>query len=143
MRQTVVYQSTYNLIKEALIQYERQQVDIAAFLDSNYHIPPPNKGCASIAAPPASILEIAEEHIHGADRVKRYGKASDSFIDIALVASILTGKELNASDCLLVQISQKLVRNRYSPSNPEHRTDAAGYLGILQDVVDCLKGDTA
>lgn len=80
-----------------------------------------------------SILTRAEELIHG-ERVKLYGKASDSFAEIALMASVATGKGLNAEDISKIMVCAKLIRDKYSPENIDHITDAAGYLGIIEDI---------
>ena len=80
-----------------------------------------------------TILQRAEENIHG-ERVKNYGPASESFNQVAAIASILNGYPLTASDVLKVMIAAKLVRNNYSPTNDDHRVDACGYLGLLDEV---------
>lgn len=79
------------------------------------------------------ILQKAEENIHG-ERVKNYGPAVESFAEVAAIASLLTKKELSPQDVLKVMISAKLVRNNYSPLNDDHRIDACGYLGLLDEV---------
>lgn len=84
------------------------------------------------------LLKQAEELIHG-DRVQKYGPAVESFDKVAQVASILTGKQLSAEDCLLMQVAQKLVRSTYSPENPDHLRDIMGYLGMLDEVRDSRK----
>lgn len=79
------------------------------------------------------ILQRAEDNIHG-PRVKNYGPASESFGKVARIASILTGKALTPQDVLLTMTSAKLVRNCYSPDNDDHRVDACGYLGLLDEI---------
>ena len=79
------------------------------------------------------ILQKAEDNIHG-ERVKNYGFASESFKQVAAIASILVGKQLTPQDVLKVMIAVKLVRNSYSPMNDDHRIDACGYLGLLDEV---------
>lgn len=80
-----------------------------------------------------NILKEADKLIHG-ERVKTYGKPVKSFREVAIVASILTGKQLSSDDVCLVLVAQKLIRRKSSPDNLDHTTDACGYLGILADL---------
>ena len=79
------------------------------------------------------MLLQADEVIHG-ERVKLYGPATKTFERVASAFTLITKKELSGADVALLQIIFKLVRNSYSPENPDHRLDAAGYLGILDDI---------
>jgi hypothetical protein len=80
-----------------------------------------------------SILLEADEIIHG-ERVKTYGPASTTFKDVAIAFNAITGESLSGSDVALLQILFKLKRNEYSPKNPDHLTDGAGYIGIMHDI---------
>ena len=79
-----------------------------------------------------NILLHANELIHG-ERVQTYGAPHETFPDIARLASELCQKELTVQDIVFVNLAQKIVRDRTSPDNPDHLTDACGYLGILDD----------
>lgn len=89
-----------------------------------------------------SILLRADELIHG-QRVTTYGKPTDSFPKIAKLTEVMLSpqewKELAsgnfpASVGIKWMIAQKFVREHTSPNNPDHLTDACGYLGILHDL---------
>lgn len=82
---------------------------------------------------PRNILEHADELIHG-ERVEMYGKPEDTFEKIAEVASGIAGHTLSTKDVIFVMVAQKLIRYQTSPENPDHLTDACGYLGILGDL---------
>lgn len=81
-----------------------------------------------------SILLQAEEAIHG-ERVKTYGPATTTFNHVANAFNSITGLGISSKDICLVLIIMKLVRNQHSPENPDHRLDACGYLGIMDDLV--------
>ncbi len=80
-----------------------------------------------------SMLLQADEVIHG-ERVKTYGPATETFERVARIFSLITKTELTGADVALLQIIFKLIRNNYSPENPDHLLDAAGYTGILADI---------
>lgn len=80
-----------------------------------------------------SMLLKADEVIHG-ERVKLYGPATETFNRVANAFTLITKKELSGADVALLQIIFKLVRNSYSPENPDHLLDMLGYGGILADI---------
>lgn len=80
-----------------------------------------------------NILLKADELIHG-ERVQAYGNPLATFEEVADAASILLGKHISARDVCIIQVAMKLVRYRTTPENPDHLTDACGYLGILGDI---------
>lgn len=86
-----------------------------------------------------NIFQIADGLIHG-ERTVTYGKPTETFPQVAKVASIFTGKEITAQDVCLIQVAMKLVRHRFSPDQIDHLVDACGYLGILADVKEADSG---
>lgn len=80
-----------------------------------------------------NILLEADKLIHG-ERVQTYGSPSDSFRGIATIASVLCDKIITPDDVCKILVAQKLVRDKTSPANIDHLTDACGYLGIAADL---------
>lgn len=80
-----------------------------------------------------NILKEADEIVNG-ERVKLYGKATDSFQKVAWTMTQLTGKPFTAQDIVTTQIVLKLFRNQNSPNNPDHKIDICGYTAILQQL---------
>ena len=82
-----------------------------------------------------SVLTEAEALIHG-ERARSYGDARDSFARIARAFNAFRPgrEEIGPEDVALLLVAMKLVRRGYSPGNPDHLLDAAGYLGLLDDV---------
>lgn len=80
----------------------------------------------------SSILTEAERIVNG-ERNTDYGSAAASFEKVAGVASILTGKELTAQDCVKVLMSVKLVRESFKHKR-DNLVDLAGYAEILNRI---------
>lgn len=80
----------------------------------------------------------ADGLIHG-ERATKYGPVAETFEAIANVyRAIRTDDEekgtFDARSVAKVLVAMKLVRNRTSPENPDHLRDAAGYLGLLDEL---------
>lgn len=95
-----------------------------------------------------NILKQADETINAA-RPDTYGSVEESFEKIANILSNILGPDdfyaynsPNGEQKLIVTpefvaktlISMKLVRDSYSPKNPDHLLDAAGYIGLLDQL---------
>jgi hypothetical protein len=82
-----------------------------------------------------SLLLDADAVIHS-ERPAQYGPASESFARIARAFNAFRPgrEEIAAGDVALLLVAMKLVRNGYSPGNRDHRLDAAGYLGLFDDI---------
>ena len=83
-----------------------------------------------------SILSMAEKIIY-ADKPSQYGDVKESYNKIASIATKMINKDLHltAKDCLKVMIAVKLVRESYKHKR-DNLIDAAGYLGLLDEVLD-------
>lgn len=90
-----------------------------------------------------NILKEADDTIHGAEKVAAYGKATETYIKVALIVTELLDKDelrslgsgiIPPTVCLKIQHCVKLVRDSVSPTNPDHLRDGCGYLGILDDI---------
>jgi hypothetical protein len=82
-----------------------------------------------------NILAIAESVVND-DRPAKYGAVTDSFPRIAAAFNaIRPGREgITAEDVARLLVCMKLVRDGYSPLNPDHLIDACGYLGLLDQL---------
>lgn len=81
---------------------------------------------------------IAEaDRIINSDRPSKYGSVQESFGKIAAVFNAIkpagTGA-ITAQDVARLLVAMKLVRDGYSPENPDHVLDAIGYLGLLDQL---------
>ena len=85
-----------------------------------------------------SILIDADDIIHS-ERVKMYGPASVTFEEVAKAFVCITGIQVTGADVALLQVLFKLKRNRFSPDNTDHCTDACGYIGIMSDIQEETK----
>jgi hypothetical protein len=80
-----------------------------------------------------SILQEAEETVNGPRQVD-YGDPVESFKKAAVIASVLTGKNLTARDLVDVLISLKQVRE-LNGTKRDHYVDHAGYVEIKYRIV--------
>lgn len=93
----------------------------------------------SCDAPERNILKDADQIINS-DRPAKYGEVEESYAKVAEVAqAIFTEGEVSTKGftpemALKVMIAVKLVRDSYSPGNPDHLRDAAGYIGLLDQL---------
>ena len=75
-----------------------------------------------------------------------YGPVSESFDKIAQVCNLifteeeLQSGEMTAEKVLKVMLAVKQIRARYSPDNPDHLRDVAGYTGLLDQVKQEAEG---
>lgn len=69
------------------------------------------------------------------EREKDYGDAIESFRNVSVVASIITGIKLSPEDCVKVMIAVKLVRESYKHKD-DNLTDAKGYITILERIIN-------
>ena len=86
---------------------------------------------------PGDLLTVAFETINA--RGSDYDNANeiaDNFREIAAVASIITGKPLEASDVALIQLCTKLVRSKSSPEKLDNYVDGVNYLAFAA----CFRG---
>lgn len=79
-----------------------------------------------------SILEEASE-IRSGSRNSDYGDATENFKRIAQMASLITGKEIEAKTCVAVLMSVKLCREAYRHKR-DNLIDLCGYADILQQI---------
>ena len=82
-----------------------------------------------------SILAEAEEIVNGS-RKSDYGDANESFIRIATISSVMTGKELSPEDCCAVMMAVKLVRESFNHKR-DNLVDLCGYAELMNR----LKGE--
>lgn len=82
-----------------------------------------------------SILAEAEEIVNGS-RQSDYGDANESFSRIAIIASVMTGKELSPEDCCAVLMAVKLVRESFNHKR-DNLVDLCGYAELMNR----LKGE--
>ena len=84
-----------------------------------------------------NILKDAD-HIINADRPSKYGRVEDSYLSVAEVVNQIhrghADEGVTMELCLKVMIAVKLVRDSYSPDNPDHLRDAAGYIGLIDQL---------
>jgi hypothetical protein len=85
-----------------------------------------------------NILKEAEHTINSA-RPEKYGTVEESFGKIAAACNAIFSKaELNgpmtAQKIAKVLVCMKLVRDSYSPDHVDHLLDAAGYIGLLDQL---------
>jgi hypothetical protein len=88
---------------------------------------------------------IAEaDQIINSDRPSKYGTVTDSFSRIAAAFNAMRphGGPFTAEDVARLLVCMKLVRDGYSPSNPDHVTDAIGYLGLLDQLRQAATSST-
>ena len=84
-----------------------------------------------------SILQEADNIANG-DRKVDYGQA-DSFNRIATIASIITNKELEASDVIKVMMCVKLIRESFKHKR-DNLVDLCGYAELLNIIEDSNTG---
>lgn len=78
------------------------------------------------------VLETAAQLIMS-DRNKAYGPPAESFEKIAMIITILTGKQVTREDVALFNIAQKMVRNSYVVKE-DNSVDLVGYGAILREL---------
>ena len=89
--------------------------------------------------PPPSILEKAEQLIHGA-RQADYGDKLDNFTQIAmgmqmvLARKLAPGAQLSAEDAALCMMQVKIARLAHMPDHEDSLVDVAGYAGCYECV---------
>lgn len=99
------------------------------------------------APPQRNILAEADKTINSA-RPDKYGTVDESFGKIAAVCNQIFSKTelsspMTAQKVAKVLIAMKLVRDSYSPGNPDHVLDACGYIGLLDQLRQIQGSDTA
>ena len=83
-----------------------------------------------------SICKEAD-HIVNSDRPDRYGFVGESMPKVAQLATLqmtneeLTGGVITAQMCIKVMKAYKIIRDTYSPDNPDHMRDECGYTELL------------
>lgn len=85
---------------------------------------------------------IAEaDKVINSDRPSKYGSVEDSFARIATAfnATHPHGPTIGPDHVASLLVCMKLVRDGYSPENPDHVLDAIGYLGLLDQVRQSAK----
>jgi hypothetical protein len=83
-----------------------------------------------------SILIEADSLVNG-QRQADYSDPIHNWTETAKCASLLTGKELSAADCVNVLIATKLMREAYKHKR-DNLVDLAGYAEILNRVRDAV-----
>ena len=89
--------------------------------------------------PIARVLTVRERVLHDAarlimrDRNQFYGPPAESFEKIAMIMTILTGKQITREDVALFNIVQKMVRNSYVRKE-DNSVDSVGYNAILREL---------
>lgn len=75
------------------------------------------------------------------DRQDEYGDPEGNYIRAARIASLMTGKDFDASDVVNVMIAVKLARQAMRHKR-DNLVDACGYIEILDKVINipCVKG---
>ena len=79
-----------------------------------------------------SILEEAAGIVAGA-RQQDYGHARESFAKIAMIANVLTGKDLTPQDCCKILMAVKLARESFQHKR-DNLVDLCGYAHLLQEL---------
>lgn len=67
------------------------------------------------------------------DRNQYYGPPAESFEKIAIILTVLTGKQITREDVALFNIVQKMVRNSYVRKE-DNSVDSVGYNAILREL---------
>ena len=83
-----------------------------------------------------SVLLEADSLVNG-QRQADYSNPIHNWTETARCASLLTGKELSAADCVNVLIATKLMRETYRHKR-DNLVDLAGYAEILNRVKDAV-----
>lgn len=84
-----------------------------------------------------SILEEAQRLVHGA-RESSYGRPIDNWTRTANIWSALLGVEVSAEQAALCMVGVKIAREAHSPKR-DNRVDAAGYLSVLERIIEDRK----
>lgn len=85
-------------------------------------------------------LLVEAEKIVNADRPDRYGDVGESFTKVAQLATLQFSKEelasgvMTAQKVVKVMKAIKIVRDTYSPDNPDHLRDEVGYTELLDQL---------
>jgi hypothetical protein len=75
---------------------------------------------------------MADDLIHG-ERASQHGPVKETFEKIALIAKGM-GVEISPQGACKVLIALKLARECYNPFNRDNLIDAAGYIGLLDEL---------
>jgi hypothetical protein len=119
------------LMREALSMPSRESELLQYAIDqSNMSSTMENTGNSRMQ----SILLEAESLVNG-QRQADYSNPIHNWAETAKCASLLTGKDLSAEDCVNVLISTKLMRETYKHKR-DNLVDLAGYAEILNRVKD-------
>ena len=90
-----------------------------------------------------TVLQEAQDIVYkgGEQNAERsYGKATETFVKIANIASVLCGKEISPADVAKIQIAHKLVRESVQHKR-DNLVDLCGYTSILQDIEQEISED--
>lgn len=88
------------------------------------------------------MLEEALQLVNGA-RQKSYGSPLDNWTATARILSSIVGKELSAEQAALLMIGVKLARLATSPNHRDSLVDIAGYIAVIDLIIQERKARTA